>query len=198
MATPLVPTTKIQWVYTVSGVPHKLVTLVNATLIGGVWNLLDRDLVTTHTLADAMSGINPAFQAISGSDWDTGITGTLFQLSGIVWNPMSVVTDTITPAGGTGILGSQMTMVLRDINFKQVKVLVMEGTCAVGKHYNSQSAIEAAVGDFAKAFDGTGVTAHKPYLWVVCRSGGHLIGGSPWIGVTTDFNNKLRRRRGLS
>lgn len=187
--------------YVVDGFPHISNHYCDAlvdtgSLVG--YSLLDRDGATHIHLEDAAQRWGDLIGSILYSTLSSVGSVLLEQRSGSVWNP--VVSSTPVSVSMTGFTynkASQMTTVLRDTAFKKVKDLAMESVVLVGKHgvaVPSSAFVEHAyLLSFTDGFTGPS----DPYRWIKSR-GNRYLATVPFVGYTTDLNNKIRRRRGIA
>ncbi len=198
MSQPLIATGRLLWTYTYSGITHKLIAYVrNVQAVGGSWNINSRttdanDLLWTLA-AEALEQSVSYLLANSVAGGDV----LLQTLAAGVWNTLATYSPVTSHAVGTTVPVAQSTMVLRDTNFKKVKVVVMEPNQAAPQHWVSPLGGDANMDNFTKQWMSTFTVSNAPYNWQVGR-GNQYLSTSPFIGITVTLNKKLRRARGYT
>ncbi len=197
MSQPLLATKRITLNYEVNSVTHKARAYVSGSgvFISGTEAIDTRVTPSSMRWSDAADGMAAAIGNILPG---TGIVGNaiLEDLVSGVWVPVDTHATSIVTSG-TVVLASQMTLVLNDSAFKKVRVTVLDAAIPLPYHNVSlptaSAALDTTVGEYGPAHAGT----FAPYLWQKSR-GNRFLAVGPLVGVTGDFNDKLRRRRGLS
>jgi len=197
MAVPLIATWRMHIIYQVLGLVHELNMYCDADLVSGsyVINLLAGGTCTVQQAADGFgAGFVPMYR-------DTDITSCvalLQQKSGFNWLTRDTKTVNGTPATtGTTVLASQNTLVLRDLPGNVAKIIALETTVPLPFHITSPGSIPARLIDFYNVYSkDSGSGTYRPALWMVSR-GDNALQDEPLIGATGDFNDKVRRARGL-
>lgn len=197
MATSLSATGRITIAYVYSGFTHKCRGFVRGLApVGGSYNINSRtldanDIVWTDAasaLAGAMSNILTTSHTYAGA--------TLEQWDGTVWVPRAVSSPTPGLSAGTVYPATQVTVVLRDLNLKKVKIVVMETNEISPQHFVAGTAGDTNFDNFLAPFLSSTATA-APFNWLVGR-GNQYLNVAPFVGATVTLNRKLRRRRGLA
>lgn len=186
--------------YTISGMVHRSVANVrNLQNVGGNYLINSRTTDSNDLIwYDAATGFLEAL-----SYWmPSAVTYTDAELWEKVSNAWILrATHTLAPTdhkAGTAQNAVQTTLVLRDAQFHQLKVIILEGPQTEHVHYSSlASTAPAALQNFAKQFTSTNTVANAPYLWQVSDSA-QYINTSPFVGVTITHNRRVARRRGLT
>jgi hypothetical protein len=198
MSTALLATGRITQPYTIGGVTHKARAYVRGlTLGGGIWRVNSRTLDENDIVwSDAANQFANNIGNLCDASTVFG-AALLEQIVDGVWVTQDVFTVTVTTKTGTYKPATQVTMVLRDINFKKVKVVVMEGTEAAPQHINGPTDGGTQMDLFTHEFGSTHTNANASYVWMVGR-GNQYLATSPFVGLTVTLNRKIRRRRGLT
>lgn len=199
MATALSATGRITLSYTITGKTHKAHFYVRGlTAVGSTWNINSRTLDANDI--DWTSACDKLVEALSnwmasGQTWNDAV---LEQLSGLVWLPRATHTPSFTNHGSsTAALGWGCSLVLRDINFKKIKVLILEGNQGTLSHQSAYANLAGGNLAAVKEFTANKTLNPAPYDWMVGR-GNQYINTTPFVGTTVSPNRKLRRARGLT
>ena len=196
MSTPLVPNWRVTIPYTVSGRTHKMRFYTgDAVLDSGTYKIPDRTAVSFDWSLGLTSVIGNMANIMSGGD-SVG-QPSLEELVGGIWQTRAVTAAPTFSPTGAPVLSSQMTLVLRDTNFKQIKVVVLDTGLQPPAHAVSLAGVDTAGAFFVTEFMPTHGDAHSPYTWIVGRSGAYLS-TAPFIGYTLALNRRIRRVRGLA
>lgn len=186
--------------YTTDGLLHKLRVFVrNPQVVGGSYNINSRPLDNNDIVwTDALNDLCTAFSWVLGTT--TAFSDGVLELrSGSIWTAVATATPSFTShKAGTGNPGTQFTVVLRDINLKKVKIVVVEHNDNALQHAVSRSALQQTFQqNFVKEFMSDHALTNAPYVWAVGR-GNQFLNTSPLVGVTASSNRRVRRRRGLT
>lgn len=200
MATPLVPTYRLEFSLTVDGLLHKMRHYVNVDTSTPV-KILGRNGISVITPTEAATGWATVVQTAWKSAAVPAFNWIFQHLVTGVWLPVDSGTVTNTNSSGTSPQqGSQVTLVLRDIAFKKVRVIALETLIPGPFHFTNivaAAAFNGPLGDLIKGYDTTAATTNPPHDWVVGRSGNYLV-TNPLVGATWDLNDKVRRARNLT
>lgn len=200
MSTPLSATGRIVIPYTVSNLLHQAHFYVrNPTLVGSVYQINSRATDANDTLwTDAADGLVESMSYLLPATVTAFSDAVLQIISGTIWNPVSTFTPTATlHLSGSYHPGEQGTLVLRDVNFKKVKVVMMEGNQTIPWHWVDLASMTTEAANFAKQFTSSYTVSHAPYLWMVGR-GDQYLRTSSLVGFTIALNRKIRRARGIA
>lgn len=198
MATPLSALGRIVFPYTISGLTHVFHAYVrNPQVTGGQWKIntraTDANDLNWEDAADAL-------EATLANNMPTGATaGTaiLQTRTGSLWLPQSFHTVPTWSPGASSKPAVQVTIVLRDINFKKIKVVVLEGIEPAPEHETSPAGGTTNLQNLVKQFLSTFTVTNAPYNWMVGR-GNQYINTAGFVGTTITLNRKVRRARGLT
>jgi hypothetical protein len=197
MSQPLLATYRITQPYTVGGLTHRFRMYVKSdgSFTGGVQNVTKRD-GTFSIWTAAASNLMGYIQQATPSPTSPG--PSLFEhLVGTLWQPL----DTFTIAGplgsGTFAPASELSVVLRDSAFKQIRVMVLDTNNSALYHSSGYSGGSAGVSNFLAGWNPSTATGADP-LFVQVSRGNRYLSTAPLVGVTVAYNRKLRRRRGLT
>lgn len=198
MAQPLLATHRMQFEYVVDGVPHKIREWCSAVTTGspGVYALVDRlggSAVTASNYADAYID---ALGNLFHNGAPTSMGWTLFIKTGPNFFPLEVGSHSFTGVGAPNVEASQLTMYFRDTAFNHIRVQAMESVLVPTQHYTTTGSLPSTILSFAGEYTPAFAGSVAAYEWVQSRSGLYL-NASSFVAATTDFNDKLRRRRGL-
>lgn len=196
MSQALLASARIVVPYNVGALPHIHHAYARGLApVGGSYNINSRaldnnDIVWTAAatqLTNAIASVLPV-----GSTFGTTL---LQQLVDSVW--VSIAAVSLTPAVTANAVqyAAQMTMTLQDVAFKKVKVVLLETCQPANQHISSPTGGDATLDTFASYYTGTHGNAADPYNWLVGRGNRFLL-SSPFVYVTTDLNDKIRRARG--
>ena len=199
MSQPLLAEGRMILPYTVDGLPHKMFAyLRNPQPVGGTYNVNSRTLDANDqpwkNCAEAW------FQSVSYL-----FSGTLTASGDIllqrfidnVWQPTETYTPVTSNAAGSYKPGTQVTVVLRDSAFKQIKIVMLETSEISPQHFIQIAGGDAAFDNMIKQFTSTATISPAPYIFMVSR-GNRYINTTPFIGATVTLNRKVRRARGLT
>lgn len=198
MATPLSATGRITIPITTQSGLHKVRHYVRGLAqTGGVWKVntrtLDENDLDWEDAAEAMAHSISFLFATAASVGDA----VLEKLEGIVWQPKAFHTVVIDQKGGSTAPASQATIVLRDVQFKKVKVVLLEINSGTLYHTNSYAALSGSFLNVIAEYTSDHVGTNAPYVWMVGRGNAYL-NTAPFVGVTVAPNHKARRALGLT
>jgi len=197
MPVPLIATWRMHIEYQVLSLTHTLNMYCSADLVSGDY-VINLNAGGTCTVQQAADGFGAGFVPMYR---DTDLISCVAQLqekSGFSWLTRDVKTVNGTPATtGATVLASQNTLVLRDISSHIGKIIALETTVGLPFHVTSPGSIPARLIGFYNEFsEDSGSGTYRPAKWVVTR-GDNALQDEPLIGATGDFNDKVRRARGL-
>lgn len=200
MATALVPTYRFEFSYVVNGLAHKVRHYVNVDTSTPV-KVMERDGSTAIAQSDAADGFAITFLSGYGLSHVPAMSWIFQHLVAGVWLPINSGSHTNTNSSGVAPEeATQVTLVFRDLAFKQIKVIMLESLIDGPFHVSNLAAansFNAALGSICQQYDSTFSVPFAPHLWVVGRSGNYLA-LTPLIGATWDLNDKVRRARNLT
>lgn len=200
MAQPQLATGRIVQKYTINGMTHRLVANVrNPQNVGGTWKINSRTLDENDTaFGDAASGLWESMTYMFPESI-AAIDSELWEKVDNAWILRATSTPTGTNHGATtSYAASQVTLVLRDSAYFQLKVLALESPASLMFHYVSLASIGYAfIQNWAKQWTSSKTVTNAPYNWQVSDSN-HYINAAGFVGCTSCFNRKLRRSRGLT
>lgn len=193
MTTDLIASARFTLQYVVAGLTHHIRAYVKPVALSGSSTTLEARTGGTIPANTAAGGLAAAIkEAIDGAVGDV----LLEQRVGSVWIPEWTFS---TSGAGTGsnATARQMTLVLRAMDFTKMRVQIMEsGVFTFPAHFNSYAGMGAADKAVLNVWCVSGGDASYPIEWQVSRSNNFLF-ASPFVGMTTDLNDKVRRARGL-
>jgi hypothetical protein len=150
----------------------------------------------THVFLDIATTLKNDLGAIWGTTPGWGPC-VLEQKSGTQWLPVRAWTVAAPGGIGTPKLGSQVTLTLRDLTFRPVKVVVLDTNQTPPYHYigmtDGDANLDSFVGNFADR--GAGYET-DPFYWMVGRNNQYLS-LSPFVSVSADINRKTKKAHGL-
>lgn len=191
------PIYRLEVPYTIVGVLHKLhLHFKDAVSSGGdylVWTRTTND--NTLNWHDAVDGLVFGWNAIMSSDTSLG-TSLLQEFGGDAWNTIADYVKAGTPTGTAAVGAEQLTLTLRDALFKRTKVVLMETIEPGLQHVNTPTGGDAAMDTFVSVFTGTHANVKDPYNWVASIRDVPLSTNC-FVMVTTTFNRRLRKARGM-
>lgn len=199
MSQPLLATARLQFLYQVSGLNHRLNMYMAYNDVLGQHQMVDRDGITTvlWTLGGqyAWDKIRAIFTAAS---LPAPASLSLFQRSGTLWNLIDVASLTgIGTYAGTVALASQGTWVLRDLAFKKLRFVLLELPFGYVGHFNNGLSSDGQLNAVSNMLSGADTNANAPYRWMKSRGDRFLAANGVIAGLTFDLNDKLKRARGF-
>jgi hypothetical protein len=197
MSTALVPTWRITVPYTATGRQHKLrMYIPTCTPAGASYTFTDR-LAATVDWGDAVEGLATNLQNVMSTGTTLG-DALLEELVAGIWLPRGnhTILAAFAPSAAP-VLSSQWTLVLRDTNFKKMKVILLDVRVVPPAHATSVATCDAQSQFLVKNFTPAATAANPPYNWMIGRSGA-FINTAPFVGLTLALNRKIRRARGLA
>lgn len=200
MAQAQLVTGRIVLKYTVAGHLHRAVANVrNPQLVGSVWQINSRTLDANDMVwSDAANGFYESISYLTpaGTTWSAA---EFWQKVANAWVLRSTFTLTSTDhSSGTSYPAGQHTLTLRDVQFHQLKVIVLDSSAGdIPKKYLAISAMPTQVQNFAKQFTSAPTVGGAPYIWQVSDSD-QYINTSALVGLVTTYNRKIRRAYGLA
>lgn len=199
MAQPLIASGKIELTYKGSGITHKIEAYVRGLVfLSGHWYINDRYsdsptllwTLAANTLAENVSYLLEAGAALGPA--------LLYQRVGFIFVPVDTFVITSTNhAAGAVYPATQSTMVLRDSALYKVKVIVMDVNAPAPERIITPTGGPAQYDSFISNYLITAPLSTPPYLWQASR-GDRFLAASPFLAVTIDLNDKLRRAYSLS
>lgn len=196
MATPLTAQWRVTIPYLVQGRNHKVRFYVNDATVGGTtYQIPDR----TAVLMNWETGVDSFIVSLGNimSSGDTVGTCLLEQLVSGIWQLRATHTPGTFTVTGSYVPSSQATLVLRDTNFKKLKVVILDTGVQPPEHAVTVSGCDSQSQFFVTEFTSAGAGAQPPYKWVVSRSKAY-IDPAGFVGYTVALNRKIRRARGLA
>jgi hypothetical protein len=197
MATTLVAAARILIPYTITGLSHKIYHYVRNAQVGGSTYKINTRTTDANDLnwEDAADGFAATLTAILISSTTFG-AASLELRSGSVWNPVSF--HTLSAVGGSSFAraAGQLTVTLRDTLFRKVKVVVMESSQLPVFKTRSPTGGDSELDTFIQQYLSTYTVTNAPYKWMVGR-GNTYVNTSPFVSASADYNDKLRRARGV-
>jgi hypothetical protein len=183
--------------YTIDGVDHRMHEFTgNATIGGATYSLPNRGGGTLNW-EDAANHYASVVSYLLATATTPG-TAELQELVSGSWLTRSTHAVTFPNSASSYVKASQVTMVMKDTANNLMKTVILEGAPDVPRHWNSYAALPAGpFQNFAKDFTENFVVSSAPYNWL--KSGQGLFARvSPVVGLTTTFNRRMRRKRGLA
>ncbi len=198
MSTPLSALGRIVQPYTIDGLTHLVHAYVrNPQVSAGQWKIntrsTDANDLNWEDAADALAESLSYLMALA----TTPGTAELQTYASGIWTVRSTHSVALTHKAGTYIKSSQATMVLRDINFKKVKVVLIEGIPQPPSHFTTAATGFTDFDNYMKQWLSNFTVTNAPYSWQVGR-GNQYLNTSGFVGFTTSLNRKIRRARGLT
>ena len=198
MSVPITATHRLTLPVTVLGVVHKIRVYCNLTPSGDVTGFDAQARIAPNdplSLAidawlTAMSPLYNSAQAAFGTVLIEQYVAPIYNIVGTYLS--AVVTSSATAT--RPCIGVYMSM--RDTGFHRVKQYILDTYAGGPSKAVSHVAFDAAFDAWVNAFTTPGAPAtHKPYRWVVGRSGLFI---ASWISLVSADNDKQRRVRGLA
>ena len=198
MSGPVLGIGRITIPYTVLGLPHRSrMYVANPTLVGANWVVdLRPSLGGTTVWGAAAEGFSQTLSFILPTGTTVG-TALLEELAATGWIPRASGSVTMPNLAGTAVAAAQLTLTLRDSNFTRPKIVVLEGNPIAPTKFTSPTGGAGAVDAFVAEFLSTGTISVRPWETMVNQHGFHLA-TDPFVSVTTTYNEKLERARGLA
>lgn len=198
MATALSATARIVIPYTINGKTHKVRLYARGlTLVGGVYQINSRTAdANDQVWTDCADAVAALMSNVFTTDASFG-TASIQELTAGVWVDRAFHATANGGLAGTYYPTTELTVVLRDINLKKVKVVLLETKEISPQHSEDATAGDANMDLWVKGFLPTHTGAHDPYVWMVGR-GNQYLNTTPFVGFTVCQNKKLRRTRGYA
>jgi len=198
MSGPTIGIGRITIPYTVSGLIHVCRMFVdNPTAAGAVWNIdLHPDIGGVADWTAAAQGLADHISSALATGTTPG-TAVLEEYQSTGWVPRASVAVTFPNLAGSPNPASQITLTLRSSNFTRPKIVLMEGNAIAPTKFTSPTGGAGGLDGFIDGFLGTSVTSGRPWAFMVNMHGFFLLSSS-FVSVTTTYNRKLRRARGLA
>src|SRR5207248_2623989 len=148
----IVPTSRVHLPYTVDGEDHDFHIYCETVAGGPPFSLVGWGIAGNPTFQDAAASMNLAMYHM----WHTGDTTfadiLLEQFDGSAWNPIEGYTPAVQPDSSSSLkLATQVTVVLRDDQFRKVRPVLMETIYINPLHVTSQSVLPTALQAFVAA-----------------------------------------------
>lgn len=196
MSTPLSATGRILVPYTIDGFSHVAHAYVkNPQLVGAVYNVNSRATDANDLLwENAAQGFVDALGAIGPTGMSFG-TCILQKLISTLWTPLATYSPGFSVTGGTSRPGSQVTLTLRDVNFKKVKVIFLDSIELPPQKVITPTGGDAGMDALVGSFLSTGAATYAPYKWIVGRGNAYL-NTSPFVKVSVRYNETILRAHG--
>jgi hypothetical protein len=200
MSVPLTATAKLQFVYSVKGLQHKLASYCAYNDVLGQHQLVDRDGITTILWTTAAQTLWDALrQFYQAADVTVPASVSLYQRSGFFWNLIDVFALTGAGNGASAAnVAQQSTWVLRDSAHKFVRFVVLETLNPYVGHSANGQGIGTVSNALSDELSGANVGASMGYRWIKSRGDRFLAATGVIAGLTYDVNDKLKRARGLA
>ncbi len=199
MSQPLLATAKLEFQYTVSTFVHRLNMYIAYNDVLGQHQMVDRDGITTILWTVGAQYLWDKIRAMyNPTAMPAPAQLSIFQRSGIFWNLIDIAT--LTGAGssvGGETLANQYTWVLRDLQFKKLRFVLLEGINGYTGHWQNGLTPDPAMNAVTNALSGADANANAPYRWFKSRGDRFLAATGNIAGLTLDLNDKLKRARGL-
>lgn len=192
--TPVLSTHRIQFPYTVDGLPHKVHFYVNAYEVASVWKLTNIGGFSDpgfHAAVDQIEELlAPAFQ-VTISEFGTSILqvlddGAYFPVATYSGGGAPTSTDPYTKAG-------QATSTFYAEDFSQVDFMLLETTETFFGHVTNIPDLSSTFEDITNNIITPTAAAHLGN-WMRSRSSDGI---QSFIGWTLGLNRKARRNRGM-
>lgn len=194
---PIIPTFRLVFKYTVLSFQHKLQLYLDAVVSG---DSLGYDAVARGGFSNpGLSAVEPAvwnsIKALYRTADTTFDSMTLEQRTGTIWNYVASIAATIGPSG-TNVAQKAMMYCLsgKSLGNENMPIYIYELNPGLPGKINSYGGLGADVQTFVDAFwNITGsATDAMPVAWRLSRDGGY---SGRWIAAIWDSNEKLRRLR---
>lgn len=184
--------------YTVTGLPHvSRMYVANPTLSGADWVVDVRPSVGgTLPWDDVAEHFSQTLSYLLATGTTVG-SALLEEYSATGWLPRATATVTMPNLSGNAKLASQAVLTLRDTNFTRPKVVVMEMNQDAPTKYTSPTGGAGGMDSFVGEFLSSGSLPGRPWVAMVNQHG-FFLADNPFVSVTTTYNRKLRRARGLA
>lgn len=205
MATPLTAVNRIDFVYVIDGLTHHNVRYCDwdgSTSSPTLARNGGGSAITLQDAADAWA--NALAQVLAVGDAQTA-SYTLQEYSSGAWlDRVFGTTDIDSDWTNPRIPASQITLVLRDTDFKFIRMQVFESAQPMPYHFSALGSNTGPLHTFSSRlwnmcynFDSAGEAGLNCWDWVKSR-GNNFLATTAFVGVTGDFNDKVRRARGLT
>jgi len=169
----------------------------NPTFSGGVWLIDVRPSAgSTADWSAAAQGFAEALSFILETGTTVG-SALLEEYAVTGWLPRDTATVTLPNLSGNANIAAEAVLTLRDENFTRPKIVVMEPNQTAPTKFTSPTGGAGGLDSFIGEFLSTGSGTSRPWL-VMQNMHGHFLQDNPFISVTTTYNRKLRRARGLA
>jgi len=197
MSGPVLGIGRITVPYTVSGLTHvSRMYVANPTLSGADWVVdLRPSLGGTTVWGAAAEGFAQTISYLLPTGTTAG-TAFLEELASTGWLLRATGSVTFPNLAGNANLAAQAILTLRDSNFTRPKIVVAEHNQLAPSKFTSPTGGAGGMDGFVNEFLSSGSISVRP--WEVMTNGhGFHLATNPFISVTTTYNRKLRRARGL-
>lgn len=202
MPSPLTATHRLEFQYTVDGVLHKSHAYCHAipsTLSDPTGFDLERRVpLTPIGAAAAIDAFWTNLNNIMASA-QTSFGVTVLQVrAGTVFNPIAFRNTPVTPSQtGTYVKAAQVTVTFRGEDFSHLRVDILESLLIPGQHV-AAIPTTGMEGGWMAGYDPLRAVAADPYNWQMSRNQQFISGAGGFVALTTDLNDKIRRRRGIA
>ena len=198
MSGPTIGIGRISIPYTASGLTHVCRMFVeNPTAAGADYNIdLHPDIGGVSDWEVAAQGLADHLSSALATGTTPG-TAILEVYSATGWVPLASVAVTFPNLAGNLNSAMQITLTLRSSNFTRPKIVLMEGNAVAPTKFTSPTGGAGGLDGFIDGFLGTSATAGRPWAFMTNMHGFFLLSAS-FVSVTTTYNRKLRRARGLA
>jgi hypothetical protein len=202
MAEPLTAEYRISLHIVVGGLTHLLRVYCEASpslLAASGYFVFDRSGLATIDAGDAAQAWWNALRTLYG----TSILAPVWFLenrSGVIWNP--VATGSLTGAGtvtGSFFDATQLTFSMRTSVFTRIRFVVLEQNKTQNPDkIQTLSELSASYGSaIAQALDGSDGNSDGIFNWARSKAKRELHSAAPFVSMTWDLNDKVRRARNL-
>ena len=199
-ATPITPSHRLEFDYTVDHSLHKLHMYLETVASGDVtgFDTVARSGhlgVGLHTAIDRVwTKLAPLFQGASTTFGQVLLASHV----GSEWIPLMVYTTAIGASSVVSYAPAvENVFVARDSSYERLNFTLLETVGAAPYHASSYGVLAgpfAGIADMLGNAAGTATDA-DPYSWQKSRGGRYL---ASWQSVTASLNRRLRRKRGLA
>lgn len=194
--TPLTATHRLQMQYVITGFTHTIHAYCERGAdILGAKQLVDRDGILPLPFQDVAQEWWADVSLNLGEDVPPPVV-LLQERSGLLWLPIDSFTPTGTGGSDPSTLANQLTVVVRDTDFRKIRITVLETINGYVGHSPSGRGIDANIDAFCDAIDGVDTDIHAIYRWQKSRGDNFILATGAIAGATLDLNDKLKRGRG--
>jgi hypothetical protein len=198
MSGPTIGIGRITIPYTVDGLAHVSRMYVSEpTLSGSDWVVSLRPSVGgTLPWDDVAEHFSQTLSYILETGTTVG-SALLEEYSATGWLPRATASVSMPNLSGNANIAAEAVLTLRDSNFTRPKIVVMEHNQVAPTKFTSPTGGAGGLDSFIAEFLSTGTLGGRPWVAMVNQHG-FFLSESPFVSVTTTYNRKLRRARGLA